>query len=69
MTADQLIKLAKRKNAAYTALLVKRSRAYMSSGTDQMKKVVMDADTAAEREDYDNLADEYAIAMLFAQDR
>lgn len=66
MKEDDLISLARRKNAAYSALLIKRQRAYMPSGTDQMKKVIMDADTVKEREAYDNLADEYAIRIMFA---
>ena len=66
MKAEDLIDLAKRKNAARRALLEKRSRAYMPSGTDQMKKVIMDSDCAKEQEEYDNLSDEYDIQMMFA---
>lgn len=66
MTAQELIQLAKDKNAARRELVIRRQRAYMPSGTDQMKKVIMDADSASEQEKYDNLCDEYAIGMMFA---
>lgn len=62
---EDLIELAKRKNEAHKKLILKRGRAWLPSGTDAMKKVIMDSDTANEREEYDNLADELTIRMMF----
>lgn len=70
MTPESLIELAKRKNAALKLLISARRSVRFPAGHNKMteadRNIDMEARVADKREEYDNLADEYAIRMLFS---
>lgn len=67
MTTGQLINLAKRKNAAHKELLRARAVVRHPAGHNKMtekdRDIDMDFRTLDQREEYENLYDEYAISF------
>lgn len=68
MTADELIDLAQRKNAAHRVLREARNKAYVPNSLQKMttdeRKLQIDFLTRVQQEQYDNLVDEYEIRKL-----
>jgi hypothetical protein len=65
MTPQQLIDLAKRKNEAHKLFLQARGAFRRPGvGSEKDRDVAMDHATREERENYENLCDEWAVRMV-----
>ncbi len=64
MLVLDLIELSKRKNAAHKDFLRARGALRGSGGSEMDRNVRMDYDTREQREAWENLSDEWLIALI-----